>query len=123
MRIYEFSKKFDVAVKDIVELLKERGVRRADAEFMLTESHISFLKKRFHIGSVKEQAQTTHVDVDIEDVEMSLGDLAQRLGRPASEIIVLLLKRGIVANINKLLPKETIAIVVKEYGATIVDSI
>lgn len=123
MRIYEFSKKFDVAVKDIVELLKERGVRRADAEFMLTDSHISFLKKRFHVGSVKEQAQTTHVDVDIEDKEMSLGDLAQRLGRPASEVIVLLLKRGIVANINKLLPKDTIAIVAKEYGATIVDSI
>ena len=123
MRIYEFSKKFDVAVKDIVELLKERGVRRADAEFMLTDSHISFLKKRFHVGSVKEQAQTTHVDVDIEDKEMSLGDLAQRLGRPASEVIVLLLKRGIVANINKLLTKEVIAIVAKEYGATIVDSI
>lgn len=122
MRIYEFSKKFDVAVKDIVELLKERGVRRADAEFMLTDSHISFLKKRFHIGSVKEVVQTTHVNVDIEDKEVSLGDLAQQLGRPASEIIVLLLKRGIVANINKLLPRDVLALVVKEYGATLVDT-
>lgn len=123
MRIYEFSKKFDVAVKDIIELLKERGVRRADAEFMLTDSHITFLKKRFHVGSVKEQAQATHVDVDIEDLEMSLGDLAQRLGRPASEVIVLLLKRGIVANINKLLPRDIVGIVVKEYGATLVDTV
>lgn len=122
MRIYEFSKKFDVAVKDIVELLKERGVRRADAEFMLTDSHISFLKKRFHIGAVKEPVQTAHVNVDIEDKEMSLGDLAQRLGRPASEVIVLLLKRGIVANINKLLPRDVLAVVAKEYGATLVDT-
>lgn len=122
MRIYEFSKKFDVAVKDIVELLKERGVRRADAEFMLTDSHISFLKKRFHVGAVKEAVQTAHVNVDIEDKEMSLGDLAQRLGRPASEVIVLLLKRGVVANINKLLPRDILAIVVKEYGATLVDT-
>lgn len=121
MRIYEFSKKFDVAVKDIVELLKERGVRRSDAETMLTESHIAFLKKRFHIGSVKEQAQTTQVDVDIVDKEMSLGALAQALGRPASEIIVFLLKRGVAANINKLLTKELVATVAKEYGATIVD--
>lgn len=123
MRIYEFSKKFDVAVKDIVELLKERGVRRADAEFMLTDSHISFLKKRFHIGAVKEPVQTAHVNVDIEDKEVSLGDLAQRLGRPASEVIVLLLKRGIVANINKLLPRDVLAIVAKEYGATLVDTV
>ena len=98
MHIYEFSKKFDVAIKDIVELLKERGVRRADAEFVLSESHISFLKKRFHVGETKESVSTVRVDVNILDKEMSLGDLAQQLGRPASELIVLLLKRGIVAN-------------------------
>lgn len=123
MRIYEFSKKFDVAVKDIVELLKERGVRRSDAETMLTESHIAFLKKRFHIGSVKELVQTAQVNVDIVDKEISLGALAQVLGRPASEIIVFLLRRGIVANINKLLTKEVVAIVAKEYGARIVDDL
>jgi len=121
MRIYEFSKKFDVAVKDIVELLKGRGIRRADAEFMLTESHILFLKKRLHVESSKEQAHAVLVNVNIEDREMSLGDFAQQLGRPASEIIILLLKRGVVANINKLLTRDTIAIVAKEYGATIID--
>lgn len=123
MHIYEFSKKFDVAIKDIVELLKERGVRRADAEFALTESHIAFLKKRLHIGVVKEPVATVHVDVDIVDKEMSLGDLAQQLSRPASEVIVFLLKRGIVANINKLLPKDVVAIVAQEYGATVVDDV
>lgn len=123
MHIYEFSKKFDVAIKDIVELLKERGVRRADAEFALTDSHITFLKKRLHIGVVKEPVATVRVDVDIIDKEMSLGDLAQQLGRPASEVIVFLLKRGIVANINKLLPKDIVAIVAREYGATVVDGV
>jgi translation initiation factor IF-2 len=123
MHIYEFSKKFDVAIKDIVELLKERGVRRADAEFALTDSHITFLKKRLHIGVIKEPVATVRVDVDIIDKEVSLGDLAQKLGRPASEVIVFLLKRGIVANINKLLPKDVIAIVAREYGATIVDDV
>ena len=123
MHIYEFSKKFDVAIKDIVELLKERGVRRADAEFALTESHITFLKKRLHLGVVKEPVATVRVDVDIVDKEMSLGDLAQQLNRPASEVIVFLLKRGVVANINKLLPKDIVAIVAREYGATIVDGI
>jgi len=121
MHIYEFSKKFDVAIKDIVDLLKERGVRRADAEFLLSESHISFLKKRLHIGAIKEPVATTRVDVDIIDKEVSLGDLAQQLGRPASEIIVFLLKRGIAAHVNKLLPRDIVATVVKEYGATLVD--
>jgi len=123
MRIYEFSKKFDVAVKDIVELLKERGVRRSDAESMLTESHIAFLKKRFRVGSVKEQPQIVSVDVDIVDKEMSLGVLAQTLGRPASEVIVLLLRRGIVANINNLLSRDVVAIVAKEYGANVIDDL
>jgi translation initiation factor IF-2 len=122
MHIYEFSKKFDVAIKDIVELLKERGVRRADAEFSLSESHISFLKKRLHLGVVKEVVATARVDVDIVDKETSLGDLAQQLGRPASEIIVFLLKRGVVANINKLLSKDMVSLVAQEYGATIVES-
>lgn len=123
MHIYEFSKKFDVAIKDIVDLLKERGVRRADAEFSLSESHISFLKKRLHLGVTKEPVSTVRVDVDIVDKEVSLGDLSQQLGRPASEVIVFLLKRGIVANINKLLPKETLAIIAREYGATIVEDV
>ncbi len=122
MHIYEFAKKFDVAIKDIVELLKERGVRRADAEFSLSESHISFLKKRLHLGVVKEVVATTRVDVDIVDKETSLGDLATQLGRPASEIIVFLLKRGIVANINKLLSKDMVSLVAQEYGATIVET-
>jgi translation initiation factor IF-2 len=123
MHIYEFSKKFDVAIKDIVDLLKERGVRRADAEFSLSESHISFLKKRLHLGVVKEAVATARVDVDIVDKETSLGDLAQQLSRPASEIIVFLLKRGVVANINKLLPKDMVSLVAREYGATIVETV
>lgn len=121
MHIYEFSKKFDVAVKDIVELLKERGVRRADAEFSLTDSHISFLKKRLHLGVTKEPVAAVRVDVNILDKEVSLGDLARQLGRPASEIIVLLLKRGVVANINKLLTKDVIELVAREYGATVIE--
>lgn len=124
MYIYEFSKQFDVAVKDIVELLKERGVRRADAEFALSESHISFLKKRLHLGTVKETAPViARVDIDIVDKETPLGDLAQRLGRPASELIVLLLKKGIVANINKLLSKDLVALVAQEYGARMTEEI
>lgn len=121
MYIYEFSKKFDVAIKDIVELLKERGVRRADADFALTESHILFLKKRLHLGVVKEIPATVQINVDIVDKETSLGDLAQILGRPASELIILLLKRGIAANINKLLPKDVVALIAREYGARLVD--
>lgn len=122
MHIYEFSKKFDVAIKDIVELLKERGVRRADADFMLSDSHISFLKKRLHLGVVKETIVTTvQVNADIIDKETSLGDLAQKLSRPASEVIVLLLKRGIVANINKLLSRDVVALVAKEYGARLIE--
>ncbi len=123
MRIYEFSKKFDVAIKNIVELLKERGVRRADADFELTEAHMPFLKKRLHIGVVKEPVAAVQVEVDIIDKEMSLGDLAQQLQRPASEVIVFLLRRGIVANVNKLLTTDVVAIVAKEYGATIVDDV
>ncbi len=121
MHIYEFSKKFDVAIKDIIELLKERGVRRADAEFLLSESHIIFLKKRLHIGTVKEQATIAKIDVDIVDKEIVLGDLAELLRRPASELIVLLLKRGIVANINKLLPRDMVALIAQEYGASLVE--
>jgi len=120
MRIYEFSKKFDVAVKDIVELLKERGVRRADPEFMLSESHMAFLKKRMHIGTVKEFVSVARIDVNIVDKEVSLGSLAQTLNRPASELIIFLLKRGVVANINKLLTKDLIHLIAQEYGATIV---
>jgi len=123
MRVYEFSKKFDVAVKDIVELLKGRGIRRTDAEFMLSDSHILFLKKRLHVGNSKEAVATARVEIDVLDRETSLGALAQTLGRPASEIIILLLKRGIVANINKLLPKDVVTIVAEEYGATVVSDL
>lgn len=124
MYIYEFSKKFDVAVKDIVDLLKERGVRRADAEFLLSDSQTQFLKKRLHLGVVKEAAPAVQpVNIDIIDQEMLLGDFAQKLGRPASELIVFLLKKGFIANINKLLTKEMVALIATEYGVRIIPAV
>ena len=120
MRVYEFSKKFDVAIKDIVGLLKERGVRRASPDLILSDPHILFLQKRFRVGIVQEQAAAVTVDADIEEKDMLLGELSEKLGRPASEVIVLLLRKGVVANKNQLLKKESVAFVVKHYGATLI---
>ncbi|MGZ6251085.1 MAG: translation initiation factor IF-2 [Candidatus Chromulinivorax sp.] len=121
MQIHEFSKQFDIAIKDIIDLLKERGVRRADANFELSESHVSFLKKRLHLGAGirQEQVEKIRVNTTVVAKETMLGALADQLGRPASELIVLLLKRGIVANINKLLSKENVTLVAEHYGATV----
>lgn len=121
MRIYDFSKKFDVSVKNVVSALKERGVRRAEPDFLLADSHVAFLKRRFHVRDEKEVESCAIVsNVSVPEKEMFLGQLADLLERPASELIIMLLKQGVVANKNQLLGKEVVVSVAQSYGATLV---
>lgn len=122
MRVYDFSKKFDVAVKNIISALKERGVRRAEANYSLTDAHIAFLKKKFRVRDAQdESANKIVVSAEILIKDTFLGDLSEQLGRPASELIVFLLKKGVVANKNQLLKKEIVLEVVNFYGATAIE--
>lgn len=122
MRVYDFSKKYDVAIKNIISALKERGVRRAEANFSLTDAHTAFLKKKFRVRDAQDDASNKIVvSAEISIKDTFLGELSVALGRPASEIIVFLLKKGIVANKNQLLKKDVVLEIVNFYGATPVE--
>ena len=54
-------------------------------------------------------------------VDMSLGELARQVDRPASELIVTLLGRGIVCNINQVLPKEVVADIARSYEFEVIE--
>lgn len=54
-------------------------------------------------------------------VDMPLGELARQVGHPVSEIIITLLGRGIVCNINQIVPKEIVADIARSYELELIE--
>ena len=47
---------------------------------------------------------------------MTVGDVAQKLGSPVGDVILYLLRQGIVCNKNKVLPENLIKELARHYG-------
>lgn len=154
MRVYEFSKKFNIPSKQLLEMLKEGGFDVTTHMAVLDDKQVSYLEKKLTSeGSkkvVKEvAAKSLAVSKDetpkektkspvskkfipkkkkkekIEAVEpeesaiiiqdMSLGDLADKLDMFSSELILYLLRQGIVCSKNQILSSDVVDQVAKFY--------
>ena len=131
MRIYEYAKKYKVTSKDLLEALKEQGFEVASHMSVLDEKALAFLDKKFtkekpakKAAAPKKVAKNAGKKViqrekkPVKDLPkkseklilrpMVLGDVAQELGRPATMVILTLLKWGVVCAKNQVLPEELV---------------
>lgn len=63
----------------------------------------------------KEKVETVHVLIPD---EITVGDLAERMKRPATEIIKKLMLLGIMASVNETIDFDTASLIVEELGGT-----
>lgn len=147
MRVYEFSKQYNIPAKDIINTLRAEGFDIKSHMSIIDEQVIAFLKKKLknnnkseknsQIKPVDEKTTSSMVSVkqdgkqdsratnevidDTSDLphiiikEMSVADFAQKTDIPVSDIILTLLKMGVVAAKNKILTEETVTSLAKHY--------
>lgn len=174
MRIYEFSKKYNIPSKKLIEELKSAGFEIASHMSVVPEEAMDLLHKKFngeaqlkdnhHTNKVvavkkqQEQAIISNIDlveknttapaVKISDVnvaslskvpeinapvkpeanapvkvvfdqEQTLATFAEKIEIPASEVILTLLKWGIVVNKNQNLTKAIVARLAEHFGVRV----
>jgi translation initiation factor IF-2 len=120
MLIRDFAHKYNVSLDDIYVVLQEKGIK-ANSQYELPENIIEFLKKKLRLDVEEVQAPQVKIKpgVVVPAKEMILGDLADLMGCKASDVIVYFLKKGIVANKNKLLSVPQVVDVSESFGAQI----
>jgi translation initiation factor IF-2 len=109
MRIKDFYVQFGVSINELIKVLKDRKVGLYDENYVLSDDQIEYLKKRFNpvdSGKVFKHGLAAHEKVVVQD--MTVGDLAQRLKCSVTDLIVQLLKRGVLANKNQVVKKDQI---------------
>lgn len=109
MRIKDFFVQFGVSINEVVRVLKDRKVGLYDENFVLSDEQVEYLKKRFNpvdSGKIFKHGLAATEKVTVQD--MTVGDLAQRLKCSVTDLIVQLLKRGVLANKNQVVKKDQI---------------
>lgn len=165
MRVYEFSKKYDIPTKNLLSALDKGGFHINSHMSVLTQNEIDYLHKEFNINTLAKQprtakqtpfsersssfekkapakaeklmpvlekpisgnlskniqapAQFTHSgdngELLLDDRQMTVDDFSRAIGKSVSEIIVTLLKWGIVVAKNQMLTRDVLARLAAHY--------
>ncbi len=103
LRLHTVAKQLGVSDTKLLTLFKEHG-HDVSHDTELTPELIELAKKFVRTQKLKK-AVTQGI---IFKEPMTVGAVATAAGVPASDIIITLLRKGIVATINQLLPEETV---------------
>ncbi len=139
MRVYEYAKKIGSSSKEILKRLSDAGFDVANHMTVLTEEDVEFLNQTYtnkekkarngvlsndsgqadalatEGGSAKEGQGAIEIILE----PMTVADIASQLEVPATEIILLLLKWGIVAPKNYLLDEAIVSRIAQHFGVCV----
>lgn len=147
MRVYEFSKKFNVVNKDVLAALKKGGFEVGSHMAVLTDDALAFLNKTFNSSSqalkaekkpaAKKQLSQPREKKPMQQQEpapsqraaqpvaqpeklfeiraMSVGQASLGLQVPLSDLILTLLKWGVVAAKNQMLTEDVVGRLAEHY--------
>src|SRR3990167_10863712 len=117
MRIKDFFVQFGVSINEIIRVLKDRRAGTYDENFVLSDEQVEYLKKRFNpvdSGKIFKYGLAVHEKVIVQD--MTVGDLALRLKCSVTDLIIQLLKRGVLANKNQVVKKDQIVKLLQNFN-------
>lgn len=138
MRVYEYAKKIGSSSKEILKRLSDAGFEVANHMAVLTEEETEILNQAYTSRDKKARSvpvAAVHTEPVLADSEepksapaiskptvaaftlepMTVADLADRIAKPATDLILLLLKWGIMAPKNQLLDEEVITKVAQHF--------
>jgi len=96
---------------------KTKKVERIDKDGVVSKTQYNNRKKRpFQEQKPREAVTPDHIEIT---ENIAVGELSKKLNVKASEVIVKLLKLGVMATINQVLDAETAEILCSEYGTSV----
>lgn len=146
IRVYEFAKKYNLSNKDILKLIKDAGFSIQSHISVLPDDVRAELEKRLAAGKkggsfagragqhvrqgmrgapriVSEVArQDERRDESVFRAAQTVGEFCEQSGRPLSEVILALLRKGIAANKNQTIPEKIVVELATLYGVKLVDA-
>jgi len=146
MRVYEFSKESGVSSKELLARLRKAGFKISSHMSVLPGDAVIFLKKELSkvisMQEQKVQVKSTapaparqsvqkkeprdakaQVKVDKKPITLApclVSDLAEWLGVSVNELILTMLKSGIVAPKNKVLPEDIVETIARHYDTEVI---
>ena len=112
-RVYQIAEKMGMSNKDILTKIKELGIEVENEKSQLEEDEVELLMDLLQ----EEKSNENEIKVD---GNLTVQQLAEALGKPATEIIMKLMKMGTMASLNQEVNFEIACHVASEYGYTLV---
>ncbi len=113
-RVYQISEQVGMSNKDILAKLKELGIEVQNEKSEIEEEEVELL-----LDLIKEEKGNDENTISV-DGSLTVQNLAEALGKPATEVIMKLMKMGTMASLNQEVNFEIASHLASEYGFTLV---
>nr|WP_312983110.1 translation initiation factor IF-2 [Clostridioides sp.] len=113
-RVYQVAENLNISTESLIEKLAELDINVAKVDVLEVEN----LEIAMELSDLEED----NGNKIVVEGEITVKDLTERLDKPASEIIMKLMKMGTMATINQELSFEIASLIVNEYGFELVQS-
>ncbi|MGL4911666.1 MAG: translation initiation factor IF-2 [Romboutsia sp.] len=110
-RVYQIAKELGMSNEDVLVKLKELEINAENENSELEEEEVELA-----IEILKGEVAATNGSTIIIDGKLTVQELANKLDKSASEIIMKLMKMGTMASINQEISLEIGSLVASEYG-------
>ena len=113
-RVYQIAKELNMSNEDVLKKLKELDINVQDEN-----SEVEADELELAMDLLKDEVASSANAISIEG-KLTVGAVAEKLEKPATEIIMKLMKMGTMASINQEIGFEVASEIVKEYGFELV---
>lgn len=147
MRVYEFAKKYNLTNRDILQHIKDAGFSVQSHMSILPDDVKAALEKR--LAAAKKEApagrrQSSHSshsgraplrrapeavrqqeergEESVFRMAQTVGEFCERSQRPLSEVILSLLRKGVAATKNQVIPEKIVVELASLYGLKLLDA-
>ena len=112
-RVYQIAEEVGMSNKDILAKIKELGIEVENEKSELEEDDVELI-----LDLIKEENSGDANTITVEGA-LTVQQLAESLGKPATEVIMKLMKMGTMASLNQEVSFEVASQVASEYGFTL----
>ena len=113
-RVYQIAEQVGMSNKDVLAKIKELGIEVQNEKSELDEDEVELV-----LDLIKEENPGDENTISVEGA-LTVQQLAESLGKPATEVIMKLMKMGTMASLNQEISFEVASQVASEYGFTLV---
>ncbi|MEA2021594.1 MAG: translation initiation factor IF-2 [Candidatus Caldatribacteriota bacterium] len=117
MRVYELAEDLKIPTKELINFLKEEGIKVKNHMSALDKDTIELIKEIVEFGKKKKQGKRSEAKKLLKiNKLLNLKELSYQIKIPLSELIQKIIKYNNINSVDKEIPINILDILAKEYG-------